>query len=302
MSMNLRSMGASLSVLALLAAGASMASCSTEEADPEQEGTGGSEEQGTGGVEGSGDAGAPSTGGAEQATGGTSGTETGGAASTDECNCTPQECDALKPLSATILDFESCGDDPTQCQFGAYAPGELNGGTFTYPLTADPCAEDQTPPAYPIPSDFSEGNWHITGTVGTYSGFGLWFGPCPLADLSDYAGVSFTVAGDVGPTGTMTFRVSTASNTLAKVSPAVECYPNSATCTATTCNADSNYTVTVTEETTTVEVRWEDLTGGAPSSNPIPTEITSFGFYFDYVGSEFPVDLVVDDLALIPAG
>jgi hypothetical protein len=82
--------------------------------------------------------------------------------------------------------YDPSGDD-AQASFGDFTE-TFSGGTFVYPNT-----EEMT--EYPLASDITEDNWHITGEVGAYSGFGLFFQDCTKFEASAFDGIEFTVNG-----------------------------------------------------------------------------------------------------------
>jgi hypothetical protein len=60
----------------------------------------------------------------------------------------------------------------------------------------------------------------------------------------------------------------------------------------------------ITQTPQTVRVHWSDLTNGVPVATPNPSEITgiAFGPTLDFSGSAsaYTLDLVIDDLMLVP--
>jgi len=135
----------------------------------------------------------------------------------------------------------------------------------------------------------------VTGTVGTYSGFGTWMEQC-LIDMSDFSGISFRIGGDPGPTGTVQLRAFTKTN-----SPEVECRPGRGTCTDASCSP-ATYTVTVPSSSEVVTVSWSDFSAGAPSPELDPAEIWQFQWDFDWTDgtTPYPVDVTLDDVMLTP--
>jgi hypothetical protein len=193
--------------------------------------------------------------------------------------------------------------------FGNF-PVTLSGGTFTYPnAPGDP---------FGVNSDVSTGEWHLSGNIGTYSGFGLYFTGCNRIDASDYLGLSFSVRGNVAMGDSLTFSVATSSNDVSFLwlnsqptppNPLAE--PNSGRCIPAvnpydgTCVTPS-FSVPVTATETTVEVLWASLTGGSPSPSVDPSEITSIGWSFPppagagtATPTAYAVDLFIDNLAFI---
>jgi hypothetical protein len=193
--------------------------------------------------------------------------------------------------------------------FGNF-PVTLSGGTFTYPSGAgDP---------YSVNSDISTGQWHLSGNIGTYSGFGLYFTGCNRLDASAYLGLSFSIRGSVAMGGSLRLSVGTSSNDISflwqnsqPTPPNPLAAPNSGRCLPAmnpydgTC-ASPGFTVPVTATETTIQVRWADLTGGTPSASVNPAEITAIGWNFSApMGAGTPnptpyaVDLYIDNLTFI---
>src|SRR6185295_13717734 len=84
------------------------------------------------------------------------------------------------------------------------------------------CTGEATP-TYPLTRTDATGELHVTGTVGTYSGFGVWLGQC-VVDMSAYSGVSFLIGGETG-SGMLKFSVHTKSNREPDM-----CLPGKGTC------------------------------------------------------------------------
>jgi len=118
--------------------------------------------------------GTTSTGGTSSA--GSSAGGTGGSASGFACANTAVS-------AASVTDFSDIGET------GTWGTGDVSGGTFLYPegdLTAD----------------YSGSSFKVSGEVGDYAGFGIWFAGC--LDASSYDSISFDVTGDVGAAATLT--------------------------------------------------------------------------------------------------
>jgi hypothetical protein len=283
---------------------------------------GSSGSDGAGGTTGAaGHTGAAGTTGAAGATGaaGTTGAAgAGGSSSASSAACgaqcsAPTACQPFVIPSGltTLTDFSSNLD----AQGSFHASGDINdwaglfGGTWVSPPVSDPCAATQS--TSPLTQSFTGGNWHVTGTImpSLWAGAGFWFATgdkCPVFDFSAYSGISFTIAGSAGPSGTVSVVLGTASNTAPntdKTSKNFTCTSNAATCSTTTCTAAST-TVTLSAAPQTIKLMFADLTGGAPMSSPDKKEITSIGINpnIDWSGKEAPyaLDLTIDDLTLIP--
>ena len=276
-------------------------------------GTGGAAVTATGGS-------AVTSGGAFAGTGGSSTAATSGSTAVD---CNPPVttyCTGTAPPAALISDFSIAPGATAPAVFGTWGQS-IFGGAYTYPGTAPAC-ETGTVSAYPLTQTVTGGAWNIQGTVGTYSGMGLWW-ECNTAtaaaptyaatcaiDASAYTGISFTVSGSIGPvshgTGTvgLTMGVSTASTTAPKTDSAGN-PKNCGTCTATTCG--SSVAVPVTATATAVTLTWAQLGVTTPNA------ITGISFAFTdpfslnggyetspYTATPYPVDISVDDLQFTP--
>jgi hypothetical protein len=237
-------------------------------------------------------------------------------ASTSTCGpkcTTPTTCEPSVIASGitALTDFSSNLDSDHFFHSGGVGDWiSLFGGTWVAPVAADPCAT--TPAVNPLAQSFTEGNWHITGTIapGKWAGAGIWFATsaaCPVFDFSAYSGFSFTIAGNAGPTGSIKVTVGTASNSAPNTdttSANFTCYSNAATCSGATCTAASVTVADITTTPQTVKVMFADLKGGAPVSTPDPKEITGIGINpnidWSGTGTEYSLDLIIDDLVLIP--
>lgn len=227
---------------------------------------------------------------------------------------------AVIPTGLTALtDFSSNLDSGNIFHTGGINDwSSLFGGTWVAPVASatsadasvDPCTTPTAPPQYPLAQSFADGNWHITGTIasGQWAGAGLWFGTsCPVIDFSAYQGMSFSIAGSAGPGGAITVGVSTAANSKPNTdttSSSFTCISNVATCTAATCTPASLTVSNITATPQTVRLLWANLSNGQPSATPNPAEITGIAFNptldFSGTASPYSLDLIIDDLALIP--
>lgn len=195
----------------------------------------------------------------------------------------------------------------TGVTFGDFV-STLSGGTFQYPGAG----------AYAISSDVTMSNWHLSGTIGDYSGFGLFLTGCNVVNASAFDGISFTVRGDVALMGSLTFSVGTSDNDISHLwlnsqptPPDPLAVPNSGTCIPAdnqydgSCGSPS-YSVPVTPTETTVTVTWEQLSAGRPRASVDPEQLTSIVWIFPPppgAGTATPVpyeaDVVIDDLRFV---
>ncbi len=231
---------------------------------------------------------------AQAGTGGAGTAGTTGSVSTDGKLCPP-------PAGALITDFTPGATDTTQVHFGNSTT--FAGGEYTYPAA--------------LVSDVTGGDWHISGTVGDYSGFGLYFDNCTTVDASAYKGISFKISGDAGSYGGITFEVDTLNDSVSAAwlnthddinatTPAT----NPGRCTPPadpTLNqysqqvcANSTASIPVTAAPVTQTILWADFTGGKPK--PVePAEITGIHWNFTWNnGGAYNVDIHIDDLSFVP--
>jgi hypothetical protein len=255
--------------------------------------TGGSVSPSAGGTAGSGNAG--SGGSSSPSTAGTGGT-------------LPLATACPTPKAPLIIDFTYAAVDagvaaPTEATFGDFKT-TFSGGTYIYPDSGS-----VPPPA--LTSDITGSNWHISGTVGTYSGFGLYWNACSLVDASAFRGISMTISGMIAAPNTLSMAVNTAEDTVSTAwyaqNSALTFTPTSGTCNPKnnqydgTCAVPSK-AIPVTATPTTVKLLWADFAGGKPQASVTPSKLTNISFYFSYsvASGPYPVDMTIDDLSFVP--
>ncbi len=233
---------------------------------------GGSSKTGTGGATGTGGQG---TGGH-----GTGGHGTGGTV-VDAGPIFPS-CTPVVANTALILDFANV-TDPTQARFGIYGT-TFAGGTYQYPGA--------------ITSAFTGMNWHLTGTVGDYSGFGLYLS-CK-SDVSAFTGIQLDIGGTFSDSdggisaARVTMGVGTSADEFDTAHAAMP--PTWGTCT-TGCSSPSR-NVPISATSTTVMAPWSSFVGGMPVGLPDPTQLLSVFFSFPWSGTQTPytVDITIDNI------
>jgi hypothetical protein len=265
------------------------------------------------------------TGGSSGAsTGGTSGNTGGGSATGGSGGIADNGAFPCAPPVQMITDFTymDTAMSTENASFGDYTT-TFSGGTFVYPSMG----------TYPLKSDVTKGNWHITGSVGDYSGVGLFFsgvnpataavGGCGKVDASAFKGIQFTISGSVAMGNTVTLNVGTAGDDVAsawlnahkanatdpdKAPSYGRCMPVGTTPNSQydgTCGAPMK-AVQVGATPTVVKVMWADLIGGKPEPTVNPKEITFVSWVLPPpagVGASptpYDVDLTIDDLQFIP--
>ena len=282
--------------------------CGTDEGvGDDDDGQAGAPERGGAGPTG-GTAGNAGSGGASGGSGGAS----AGSAGMDPCapgTCeTVGDCTPVTPPSALITDFSMLTETNIFHSGSKEWWLEFFGGPYVYPAF-NQCAETQPDPR--LEQEFADETWHITGTVATYAGAGLWLAPCNV-DMSAYSGISFTISGNVGPTGSIIFGVGTAGNTAPSTNPAnPSCHPNENRCIPAdpaqpwlSC-ANNVFTVSDIDETPrTVTILWEELIGGMPEATTNPTELRGIGLALDWqfaytAADAYAVDFTIDDVTLV---
>jgi hypothetical protein len=263
---------------------------------------------GSGGTAGSsGTAGATGTAG----TTGTGGT--GGGAGTGVVSCT-----TVSPTAAdsTIMDWETVTAGATASSFLGYNPGTYGGGTFEYPgpATGSPCD-----PAMHLCPNFDGKNWHITGTVHDYSGFGIYFTPGSVWDVSMFTGLSFDISGtfttaasvDAGgaPAAQVTLNVIDlrhevdSAHTSNARSTCGTCVPSAGNEYDGSCVAPTKL-ITLSGTATPTMLHWIDISGGRRPPNfsgesPDPMQISHITWVLPWNGpgsTPYTVDIVVDNL------
>jgi hypothetical protein len=273
----------------------------------DDDGQAGAPERGGSGPTG-GSAGNAGSGGASGGSGGAS----AGSAGMDPCaprTCeVVEDCTPVTPESALITDFSMLSETNVFHSDAKEWWLEFFGGPFVYP-GFNQCAETQSDPL--LEQEFAGETWHISGTVATYAGAGLWFAPCSV-DMSAYSGISFTISGNVGPTGRILFNVSTAANSAPSTDPALpNCHPNQNRCAPAdpaepwlSCGNNVFTVSDIGETSRTVTVLWEELVGGMPEATTNSAELRGIGLALDWqaaytAADAYPVDFTIDDVTLV---
>jgi hypothetical protein len=275
--------------IAVVAAGACT---SGGDSDPASNGSGG----GTGtGATGTG------TGATGNGTGST-GNGTGGAGTAGGGSSDPDAVACPAATEALLLDFAAGmggAGSTSEATFGDFTT-TLSGGTFFYPTG--------------LTSDVSGENWHVSGDLDDYGGFGLFLQDCTKVDASAFKGIKLTISGDTGGKP-ITLNVGTASNEITsawlQANGEADADPNFGRCTPTdnkydgSCAAPSKQ-IEVTGAATTIEIPWAELTGGSPEPSVDPSEITFITWSFtppEGAGTAsvtpYAVDVVVDDIGFM---
>jgi len=277
------------------------AACSGDGESERPDDTGGA--GGTGPTGGS--AGSGVTGGGGGMTGGS-----GGSAGSNTCKaCMPTACGTDAPPANIINDFENLLIEPATPTFGIYNAADDMGmpildppwwegyfaGTFAYPAIPEAC-EGLPDPMYPITRADASGELIVTGTVGTYSGFGIWLGQC-MVDMSGSTGISFRIGGQTG-SGMLKFSVQTNAN-----QEPVMCLTGKGTCDLASAGACTppSVMISVPETPAVVTVTWDELTGGSPSASVNTSEVLQLQWDFEWAEMMTPyeVNVTVDDVMMV---
>jgi len=248
------------------------------------------------GVAGQGGSAATGTGGSSSGGGGAGGASSTGAGV------------ACLPATSLITDFTYVvdGGSTSSVHFGDDTT-TFSGDEYVYPTSS-----------YPLTSDVTGNNWHISGTIGDYSGFGLSFYRCSDVDASAYKGISFTISGVVASGSFVTMDVATLNDTpaaswlnahggTATTDAPGRCIPTSgATVYSQTSCVDPTARIPVTSTPTTINLLWSDFSGGAPEPSVNPRGILTILWIFPAppaVGTAtvitYAVDITIDNLKFI---
>ncbi len=255
----------------------------------------------TGGA--SGNAGSGATGGTNAGAGGSGGS--GGSNTCKACDVT--ECGTQSPPTDVINDFENLLIDPATPTFGIYNANDETGapkpewwtgyfsGSFAYPGIPEACTGEPMP-MYPLTREDASGTMHVTGTVGTYSGFGVWLGQCKI-DMSGANGVSFRIGGNTG-SGMLKFSINTNSN----LEP-VMCTTGKGTCDIASAGActPASTVISIPSDPEVVTVAFADLMGGSPVATVNSAEVIQLQWDFDWTDTMTPyeVDVTLDDVKMV---
>jgi hypothetical protein len=241
--------------------------------------TGGSSSSaGTGnGMAGSGTTAGSGTGGAGTAGSGSGGSGGGGAIT----------CAGKKPAGNLITEFADLVPNATNAGQYTFTLG-VPGGTFAYQkgvLTV---------------TDMGKA-LNVKGKINGYDGFGIYTTDC--TDASAYTGVSFSIKGNVGTSGTLNFRVQTdADMAVDPVNKKGSCkVPAGTTDTYPLCHPSSK-DIMVTADAKTIEVKFADLAGGVPVAAVSGKDIVGFEWAFTWTGAgatEYDADVTIDDLKFL---
>lgn len=212
-------------------------------------------------------------------------------------------CTPITPSSPVIATF--AGASPTA--FADWGTAALVGGTYVFPA----CTTTPPEPASPLFGDYSANAWTISGTVGDFSGFGIWWDlqsgttngnptySSGLIDASAYAGIRFDISGNAGPLGVVTFGPLSANQQSPSTDP-----PTCGTCNrdAGPCNVPSTYAVSDLANTPkTVEVRWADLASSAQPFDPAKLAIILWYFPWTRGATPYPVDVTIANVQFLVA-
>lgn len=226
------------------------------------------------------------TAGSGTAGSGTSGSGTGG--SGGAANSFP--CAGMKPTAPLITDFSDLTPNATNAGQFTFTAG-LPGGTFAYQ------------PAALTVTDATDA-LNVKGNIMAYDGFGVYFTTC--ADASAYTGVSFSIKGNAGPTGKLSFRFQTNANyPVDQVNKKGACVVPAGTADPYPLCHAATYDITVTPEGSTVEVKFSDVAGGAPVATVDGKDVIGLEWAFPWMGAAdtaYMADVTVDDIKFIGGG
>jgi Glycoside hydrolase family 44 len=222
--------------------------------------------------------------GGPDATAGDAGTD--GAADA-EAGTSVAACTGAPPLDPVITDFSDAVAGPSGITFGTYP--RLSGGTFTY------AALGQGTPALSLVAAGADQALQVTDSTGVptdpgnaWSGFGLYFNSC--VDASAFAGIEFTITGDLGACSLSLVVGFSEDGSVA--------YGPLGSCTASTCLFPGSPPLA----TGTSTVLFSDLAGGAPVPAVNPATLTGVQWQFAAPAGGCSASFTVDDVKFIGSG
>jgi hypothetical protein len=213
-------------------------------------------------------------------------------------------CDAVPPQSAVIATFDAAG--PRITAFGPFDGTSIAGGFYAYG-----CGMTAGGQAAGIALSATGGQLHVTGTVATYAGFGVFWtiptavdgGPFPGGityaggplDVSTYAGIQFDISGDPGPLGLVTLFVTSDNQLMATPYVCGTCTGDAGACNTSTAPATG-----IGSMTKTVQIRWTDLTSSGASFDPSLLSNIAWGFAWTPGEAPYGVDVAIDNVEFMP--
>jgi hypothetical protein len=248
-------------------------------------GSGGSDDDDTTAGSGGSSAGSTAGGSAGSVTGGTGGASGGTGGNTMQV---VTACPGVMPGNALIADFETGADTAGTYEWGSADQGTMDfwGGTFNYPAALE--------------LTFADGAMTAAGHITEYAGFGLYVQNC--ADASAFEGVRFKIKGNP-PMGKLSFAVQTNKNEWATgtkgscLAPDAQKFVNC---------VHPSVALTITEEFTTVDVKWADLKAGKPAADATTdgSDVIGLQFILPWMekGTAYDASVTIDDVELIGAG
>jgi hypothetical protein len=252
--------------------------------------TAGSNSSGAGGA---GTAGTPAAG---TATGGvtTAGASTGGGgvggtsgagmtAAGTNTGGTPQvasTCKGIVPTEPLISNF----NDLASLVWGeGTSDNDFSGGFFTYPSGS-------------ITNDIANDNLTASGTVSTYSGFGLYVTYC--GNASSYAGIRFKISGDAGESGSVVFHVQTNATKWADGQKGSCLGPSNLQ--HVNCVPPTTLISGISAVPKEVTILWSDVKDGKPVATTDGSDIIGFNWAFTWpAAAAYPASIVIDDVELV---
>ncbi|MEO8185039.1 MAG: hypothetical protein ABI895_40050 [Deltaproteobacteria bacterium] len=200
----------------------------------------------------------------------------------------------------SISDFtNSPGSSATSALFGMDAA--FLGGTYFYSSSGS------------LSSSMLDANWHLSGTVDSNSGFGLYSNACQPFDASTFLGMAFNLWGHIDGDQQLVFFVESAAQQVSsswlnanKADPTdPDSPPSSGRCIPTTSRYDGScreprMLLTVTSEPVAVVIPWADFAGGSPVATLDPRELTAIAWSLPPPGdTPYGVDIHIDDLRFV---
>jgi hypothetical protein len=186
------------------------------------------------------------------------------------------KCGGTQPNQPVITHFDGFTADRWM------SPGNLDGGVYVYPA-----------PLQPTAGEFLR----FADQVNDYTGIGVWFSGC--IDASKFRGVRFTIAGNVGPTGTVQFYVGSNRDMVVNETTGVgACVPADPNDAGQSCR-EPVVTLAVTSHATSVAIPWTAFKAGLPTVTTDGSDLIALQWSFEWDGDTTPpyaAELIIDDL------
>ncbi|RYZ07129.1 MAG: hypothetical protein EOO73_13815 [Myxococcales bacterium] len=186
-------------------------------------------------------------------------------------------------------------------RFTSLEPDPKNPGQFLVDLPAPGGATFAYPAGAGAPTIGPAGSFHVSGTVSTYSGFGVYLNEC--LDASAFSAISFSMRGNAGPSGKIQFRmVPNQNRPVDHANQVGVCIVPAGGSAYEYCRSGST-SLPVIFDGGVVTVRFADITGGLPVAFVNGRSVVSFEWALEWASGDEPYsfDIIIDNLTFTSA-